>query len=184
MSFGENIRNIRKEKHLSQEELAELLDVSRQSVSKWELDAGYPEAEKLILLSRKLNVSLDALLETGFTPEPTPSSGKMPMSTIVITSPHENVITECYKVSSSGRMHGKSDEPKYALYGVARGVNSFWGEPTTFLGWYADEEPLSREIRCIQECLRRGIPQYELKYTAKTTRRGLKIKIIEEENNA
>ena len=36
MSFAENLRKIRKEKHLSQEELAEILDVSRQAVSKWE----------------------------------------------------------------------------------------------------------------------------------------------------
>ena len=36
MSFAENLKRIRKEHHLSQEELAELLDVSRQAVSKWE----------------------------------------------------------------------------------------------------------------------------------------------------
>ena len=37
MSFSDNLKAIRKEKNLSQEELAELLDVSRQAVSKWEL---------------------------------------------------------------------------------------------------------------------------------------------------
>ena len=109
MSFGENLKTIRKEKHLSQEELAELLEVSRQSVSKWEQDAGYPEAEKLIQLSRTLNVSLDALLETGFAPGPASNEISFHGS-IVITSPHENVITECYKVSSSGRMPGGKDE--------------------------------------------------------------------------
>ena len=36
MSFAENLQKIRKEKHLSQEALAEMLDVSRQAVSKWE----------------------------------------------------------------------------------------------------------------------------------------------------
>lgn len=38
MSFAENLKQIRKEKQLSQEELAEMLDVSRQAVSKWESD--------------------------------------------------------------------------------------------------------------------------------------------------
>ena len=41
MSFSENLKQIRKEHHLSQEELAELLDVSRQAVSKWEQGQGY-----------------------------------------------------------------------------------------------------------------------------------------------
>lgn len=59
MSFAENLRQIRKEKGLSQEELAEILDVSRQAVSKWEQGQGYPEVEKLLFLSRELNLSLD-----------------------------------------------------------------------------------------------------------------------------
>ena len=62
MSFSENLKQIRKEHHLSQDELAELLDVSRQAVSKWEQGQGYPEVEKLLLLSSKLNISLDALM--------------------------------------------------------------------------------------------------------------------------
>ena len=59
MSFADNLKQLRKEHHLSQEELAELLDVSRQAVSKWEQGNGYPEVEKLLLLSSKLNISLD-----------------------------------------------------------------------------------------------------------------------------
>mgnify|MGYP003299925558 CR=1 FL=1 len=62
MSFSENLKQIRKEHHLSQEELAELLDVSRQAVSKWEQGQGYPEVEKLLLISKKLNI---LYLDTG-----------------------------------------------------------------------------------------------------------------------
>ena len=40
MSFAENLKQLRKERQLSQEELAEMLDVSRQAVSKWELGDG------------------------------------------------------------------------------------------------------------------------------------------------
>ena len=42
MGFAENLRELRKERGLSQEDLAELLDVSRQAVSKWEQGMGYP----------------------------------------------------------------------------------------------------------------------------------------------
>ena len=66
MSFAENLKLIRKERNLSQEELAEMLDVSRQAVSKWEQGEGYPEVEKLLLLSSKLNISLDYLMSTEF----------------------------------------------------------------------------------------------------------------------
>ena len=68
MSFAENLKQIRKERNLSQEDLAELLDVSRQAVSKWEQGEGYPEAEKLLLLSKQLNISLDSLMSTGSKP--------------------------------------------------------------------------------------------------------------------
>ena len=69
MSFAENLKQIRKEKQLSQEELAEILDVSRQAISKWEQGVGYPEVEKLLLLSSKLNISLDSLMSTEIVKE-------------------------------------------------------------------------------------------------------------------
>lgn len=49
LSFSEKLQRLRKEKGLSQEQLAELLDVSRQSVSKWESGQTYPEINKLIV---------------------------------------------------------------------------------------------------------------------------------------
>ena len=61
MSFAENLKYIRKQQDITQEQLAEMLSVSRQAVSKWESGFGYPETEKLLLLSNELNVSLDYL---------------------------------------------------------------------------------------------------------------------------
>ena len=52
MTLGERISALRTEKHMSQNELAEALNVSRQSISKWETDASVPELEKLIKLSK------------------------------------------------------------------------------------------------------------------------------------
>lgn len=65
MKFNEKLRTLRKEKGLSQEGLAELLDVSRQAISKWESGQSYPETEKLIALSDLFNVSLDSLVKDG-----------------------------------------------------------------------------------------------------------------------
>ena len=65
MNFGMKIQILRKENRLSQEALAEKLDVSRQAVSKWETGEGYPEIDKIILISELFQVSLDYLLKDG-----------------------------------------------------------------------------------------------------------------------
>ena len=62
MTFGEKIQKLRKEAGLSQEELSYQLEVSRQAISKWERDNGYPETEKIVRMSKLFNVSLDYLL--------------------------------------------------------------------------------------------------------------------------
>ena len=61
MSFAERLKGARKERGLSQEQLAEALDVSRQSITKWETGTAYPELKKLILLSVRLGKNLDWL---------------------------------------------------------------------------------------------------------------------------
>ncbi|GGF66969.1 hypothetical protein GCM10010912_09930 [Paenibacillus albidus] len=63
MVFGEKIHKLRKEHGLSQEALAEKLDTTRQAVSKWENNQGYPETEKLLMLSTIFEVSVDYLLK-------------------------------------------------------------------------------------------------------------------------
>lgn len=61
MSLGERIYQYRKAKGMSQDALAELLDVSRQSVSKWENDTAQPELSKLTIMCDLFGVSLDEL---------------------------------------------------------------------------------------------------------------------------
>lgn len=62
MTFGERLYELRKKKNVSQEELAEVLDVSRQSISKWENDKAYPEMTRLLFMSEYFDVSLDYLM--------------------------------------------------------------------------------------------------------------------------
>lgn len=61
MSFAENLKHIRKKRNITQEQMAEMLSVSRQAISKWESGFGFPETEKLLIISKELNVSLDYL---------------------------------------------------------------------------------------------------------------------------
>lgn len=67
MSFAENLQYLRKRDKITQEELAEYLQVSRQAVSKWETGEFYPETEKLIALCDKFGVTIDDLLRGDVT---------------------------------------------------------------------------------------------------------------------
>jgi transcriptional regulator with XRE-family HTH domain len=62
-SIGTRLLTLRNESNLTQEELAEKLDVSRQSISKWELNKTLPDVEKLIQLSDMYQVSMDYLIK-------------------------------------------------------------------------------------------------------------------------
>ena len=62
MGLGERIYKLRTGKKLSQGDLADALDVSRQSISKWETNASVPELDKLVKLSEVFGVSLDELV--------------------------------------------------------------------------------------------------------------------------
>ena len=63
MNLGNQIKKYRNELSLSQDELAEKIFVSRQSVSNWENDKTYPDIKSLILLSEVFQVSLDTLIK-------------------------------------------------------------------------------------------------------------------------
>ena len=62
MEFNEKLQELRKQKGLTQEELAELLYVSRTAISKWESGRGFPNIESLKAISKFFSVSLDDLL--------------------------------------------------------------------------------------------------------------------------
>ena len=62
MTIGEKIKQLRSEKGLSQEKLAEKLNVSRSAIAKWETDGGIPEIDNLLQLSIVFGVSLDELV--------------------------------------------------------------------------------------------------------------------------
>ncbi len=165
MSFGENLQTIRKRNQLSQEGLAEMLGVSRQAVSKWELGEGYPEVDKLLILSKKLNVSLDSLL--GGECAPIAAENGKHSDRIRIVSPHEGVIVSTSKVTRSQPFRGGKNSPKYALYASEGDDMSLWGAKNTFLAWYRDLEDVTREIEEIQNAWYAGAASYTLQYSVK-----------------
>ncbi|RUT47253.1 XRE family transcriptional regulator [Paenibacillus anaericanus] len=72
MEFADKLQKFRKERGMSQENLAAIIGVSRQSVSKWESGQAYPELDKIIALSELFNVTVDNLVKN--TPSSTESA--------------------------------------------------------------------------------------------------------------
>ena len=176
MNIGQNILNLRKGANLSQEQLAEKMGVTRQTISNWELDESSPDLKQGRELSKIFNVSLDDLAgDSTFEYLGETDSNKK----ITIISPIENVIVTCNKIQSSSKYKGGKDSPKYALFGCDESNSTAFSTNTTFLGWYEDKEQVSKEIIGIKEALVSGTQSYELKYNVEVEKRlmGMKLKM-------
>ena len=97
MTLGEKIARQRKELNYTQEQLADILGVSRQSISKWESDIAYPETDKLIELGKLFDCSMDYLLKE----EVTDKSGAQ-------TSDFTEKIKEISRKVMTGKNKGKA----------------------------------------------------------------------------
>lgn len=75
MKLGNNIYTLRKEKGFSQENLAEKINVTRQTISNWELGETSPNPEQLILLSKTFNKSIDELVGNEIEPSRSSETG-------------------------------------------------------------------------------------------------------------
>lgn len=83
MTFGKRLYQLRKEKNLSQEELAEQLNVSRQSVSRWENGTASPGFDKMIQLSEIFGVTTDHLLKGREPSNTAPVTVRTPLNRII-----------------------------------------------------------------------------------------------------
>ena len=170
MGFSDNLRVIRREKNLSQEQLAEMLNVSRQSVSKWEQDCGYPETEKIIQLAQKLDISLDALLldkKPANTENAQQNTTALPNEKKITVQSYDGGILAVYsKFTITPIFLAGKKEPKCVLSGSS-GKYNLWGEFADNLGWYASKEEAQKELAEICEAMNRGEPTYQIKYSQK-----------------
>ena len=176
MSFAERLKEARRICGLSQEDLAEQLDVSRQAVGKWEQGQSYPEVETLLALCGVLNTSLDALMADEL-PKNCRSeiSPTVPSESILIRAENGTSLVRCINIQCSQPYKSRRG-PKYALFGISN-FSALSGPHSVLLGWYADEASVQAEIKAIREAMRRGDPDYTLQYAVKVRRRLGRIEI-------
>lgn len=183
MSLGEKIYKLRTENGMSQETLAEKLQVSRQSVSKWETDSAMPELSKIVALSEIFGVSTDYMLKENVE-KPKAQSAQLPPITdgnraiAVKTHDGKNMFT-CCKFKISPIAFPNKDQPACILNGVDG--HSLFGDHCVILGFYETEEAAVKEIEEIHAAMASGQTVYELKYFVRVKESLLDIKIIREE---
>jgi transcriptional regulator with XRE-family HTH domain len=83
MEFNNRLYQLRKQKGFSQEELANRLNVSRQTVSKWEVGDSTPDMEKLVAISDLFDVSLDMLIMGKEAPAPEAAPAKSELVDVI-----------------------------------------------------------------------------------------------------
>ena len=109
MSFGKNLQYLRQlRKNMTQEALAERLNVSRQTISKWEMDAANPEMDKALELCRVFNCSLDNLFrEEMYKPSEaysdlrveTVEGFRYAVYTVISTEPENDALGRMYRLA-------------------------------------------------------------------------------------
>ncbi len=174
MSFSENLRQVRTERHMTQEELAERLGVSRQAVSKWESDQGYPETEKLIILSRELGISLDYLFndEAGdFVQKQEQRSVVYAPDSKITIQGYDGSMYLCISVTCSEVVNPSKGYPSFILAGVDK--FGFFGPHRIILGFYEEREVIQKELDEIFAAIQKGEKTYKLKYDSEVEIKGL-----------
>mgnify|MGYP004537220731 FL=1 len=127
MTIGERIHGLRKQKNMSQEELASLVGVTRQALSKWECDASAPEIEKVIALSQYFGVSTDYIL---LGKEPAAEDAQKETRNITPNS----ALAFCTVLAAAGTLIAyalANDGTNFLYWGISK---SMWGILLQILG--------------------------------------------------
>lgn len=176
MSFSDNLRQARKNKGLSQDQMAEVLGVSRQSVSKWESNIALPELDRIADISKLLGVTTDFLLIGSKEDENSMEKTKASSQCILIKSFDHKSVVNCIKVNATPILYPTKKEPKFILNGVDK--SGIFGDRNTILGFYDSEESITKEIDDIHTAMVNGESVYELKHFAKVIMKGLSPRLV------
>ena len=169
--FKDNLITLRKRAGLSQEQLANILGVSRQSVSKYELGTAEPDLARLAELKTFFHVTYDELLGDDCQPGLKPTTTANGWLTIQSAVTGKMAQMSDFKVEvTSGPGHKKVQA---VLIGYSATVGTFWGKYPFMLGYYATKQGADKELNAIQWAIQQGTVTYELQYCLRGVKNGL-----------
>ena len=110
MTFAEKLYYLRTENGYSQETLAEILNVSRQSISKWELGTSLPETEKIIAIGELFGVSPDSLLRDSVSLDTKENQDRLVLKFLGSARDMDNISKELVDIVKDGVIDGEEKE--------------------------------------------------------------------------
>ena len=129
MSLGENIKQARNAKNMTQAQLAEALSVSPQAVSKWETSETYPDGSMLVPLANLLGVSLDTLFDNKMEPCAALPDVAERIGALINATPYPNCMNLarelCWQIERSSLRFGKPGKYHPGDLEKYRGLSSF-----------------------------------------------------------
>lgn len=166
MHIANTIRDLRKQNGISQEQLAERLNVSRQSVSKWETGQSIPELDKISEMSVIFGVSTDYLIN-GVETKQNPSMINLSNKLFIFDANKKKLSAfESFEIDTilGAKNSSDSEFPVCVIFGVNKGI--FGIKRRIALGYYITFEDAQHELECIAEASK-NTTSYQLKYAAK-----------------
>jgi len=143
--FGEKLTQLRKQKGLSQNDLAEALGISRQAISKYENDLAEPDLDKIEQLRTILGISYADLL--GDEPQQQAPSTRVPSDSITITSLINDQLGSYTSFQVAEGIPSKT-APSFLLIGESRHRGFLGTTRLAELGWYHTRATAQKDSRC------------------------------------
>jgi len=170
--FSENLKKLRTSKGLSQEQLNEIIDVSRQSISKYESGIAQPSFDKLIAIAKYFDVSIDFLLLS----EHNNNSATIKSDRIAITSHLDSLktyasVASYYAFTISKIIGSNANGPQAVVWGTYD--SGFFGDKQKILAYYRSFEDAKKEISSINAAMQQGQTNYDLQYFVNIKSKGL-----------
>lgn len=170
--FSENLKKLRTNKGLSQEQLSEIIDVSRQSISKYESGVTQPSFDKLIAIAKYFDVSIDFLLLS----ENNNNSATVKSDKITITSHLDSLktfasVASYYAFTISKIIGSNANGPQAVVWGTYD--SGLFGDKRQMLAYYRSFEDAKKEISSINDAMQQGQTNYDLQYFVNVRLKGL-----------
>lgn len=182
--FQDKLRQLRLENDMSQEDLAEIMGVTRQSISKYENGTAEPSYEKLAIIVEYFDVTYDYLLEGTYSGEnksqeakkTSDKKTKQEQAAIFVASPlldeDENQAYVAFETVIKPTHVDLDFKPDAVLLGIPRKTSSIFKPKKVELAWYRTIEEADREKEAIEAALEKGEESYELEYFVPVKRYG------------
>lgn len=168
--FKDNLITLRKRAGLSQEQLANTLGISRQSVSKYELGTAEPDLARLAELKDLFHVTYDELLDQGsqhVSKSTTITNGLITIQSVVNGSVAQMSGFKIANTAGFGHKKAKAGLLGYSTTG------SILGKDMYLLGYYVTKQVAEKELHAIQLAIQQGRATYELQYCLRNVKAGL-----------